>query len=51
MDDVRGDFSGPPHGTTPAAVIGNKTKTEILFFFAGYQLVQDAFSNCYQKIL
>ena len=21
MDDVRGDFLGPPHGTTPAAVI------------------------------
>ena len=20
MDDVRGDFLGPPHGTTPAAV-------------------------------
>ena len=25
MDDVRGDFLGPPHGTTPAAVIENKT--------------------------
>ena len=23
MDDVRGDFLGPPHGTTPAAVIFN----------------------------
>ena len=23
MDDVRGDFLGPPHGTTPAAVIGD----------------------------
>ena len=23
-DDVRGDFLGPPHGTTPAAVIANK---------------------------
>ena len=22
--DVRGDFLGPPHGTTPAAVIANK---------------------------
>ena len=21
MDDVQGDFLGPPHGTTPAAVI------------------------------
>ena len=21
LDDVRGDFLGPPHGTTPAAVI------------------------------
>ena len=26
MDDVRGDFLGPPHGTTPAAVIADKTK-------------------------
>ena len=25
MDDVRGDFLGPPHDTTPAAVIA-KTK-------------------------
>ena len=24
MDDVHGDFLGPPHGTTPAAVIANK---------------------------
>ena len=24
MDDVRGDFLGPLHGTTPAAVIANK---------------------------
>ena len=24
MVDVRGDFLGPPHGTTPAAVIANK---------------------------
>ena len=24
MDDVRGDFLGPPYGTTPAAVIANK---------------------------
>ena len=30
MDDVRIDFVGPPHGTTPAAVIANKNKTEIL---------------------
>ena len=26
MDDVRGDFLGPPHGTIPAAVIANKIK-------------------------
>ena len=26
MDDVWGDFLGPPHGTTPAAVIANKNK-------------------------
>ena len=24
MDDVRGDFLGPPHATIPAAVIANK---------------------------
>ena len=30
MDDVRGDFLGPPHDTTPAAVTTNKNKTEIL---------------------
>ena len=24
MKDVRGDLLGPPHGTTPAAVIANK---------------------------
>ena len=23
MDDVRGDFLGPPHGTTPEVVIAN----------------------------
>ena len=26
MDDVRGDFLGPPHGRTPAAVIAIKLK-------------------------
>ena len=26
MDDVREDFLGPPHGTTPAAVIANKNQ-------------------------
>ena len=30
MDDVRGDFLEPPHGTTLAAVIANKNDTEIL---------------------
>ena len=30
LNDVRGGFLGPPHGTTPAAVIANKNKTEIL---------------------
>ena len=24
MNYIRGDFLGPPHGTTPAAVIANK---------------------------
>ena len=26
MNNVRGDFLGPPHGTKPAAVIANKIK-------------------------
>ena len=35
MDDVRGDFLGPPNGTTPAAVIANNltiTNLVIPFF-------------------
>ena len=31
MDDVRGDFLGPPHGTTPAAVIANKNNCQTLW--------------------
>ena len=27
MDAVWGDFSGPPHGTTPAALMVNKNKS------------------------
>ena len=30
MDDERGNFLGPPHDTTPAAVIANKNKTDPL---------------------
>ena len=30
MDDIHGDFLGPLHGTTPAAVKANKNKVEIL---------------------
>ena len=30
MGDVRGDFLGPPHGTTPAAVIANKNQSEYI---------------------
>ena len=30
MANVRGDYLGPPHDTTPAAVIANKNKIEIL---------------------
>ena len=29
MDDVRGDFLGPPHGTTSASVIANTNKIEM----------------------
>ena len=28
--DVRGGFLSPPHDTTPAAVIANKNKSEVL---------------------
>ena len=31
MDDVRGDFLGPPHGTTPAAV-PQGARAENMFF-------------------
>ena len=31
MDDVRGNFLGPPHGTTPAAVIAN-TNRKVSYF-------------------
>ena len=30
MDDVRGDFLGPPHGTTPAAVTAKKYYSDSL---------------------
>ena len=30
VDDVRRDLLGSPHGTTPAAVIANKSKTDPL---------------------
>ena len=36
MGDVRGDFLGPPHGTTPAAVITNKNKTDIARVYIKY---------------
>ena len=30
LDDVQGDILGPPHGTTPAAVIANKKNCDPL---------------------
>ena len=34
MDDVRGDFLGPPHGTTPAAIdYGSRILTPIKLEF------------------
>ena len=42
MDDVWGDFLGPPHGTTPAAVIANKTYYKIAEIAA--DLAYDMFS-------
>ena len=32
MDDARGDFLGPPHGTTPAAEIANKYNIKLRSF-------------------
>ena len=29
MDDLRGDFLGPPHDTTPAEVSANKAKRRV----------------------
>ena len=29
MDDVQGDFLGPPHDTIPAAIIANKNIIEV----------------------
>ena len=34
MDDVRGDFLGPPHGTPPAAVIENKNEYPQYMFWS-----------------
>ena len=46
MDVVRGDFLGPPHDTTPVAVIANKNKIEILEF----EFIRDTmFFYCYQQ--
>ena len=39
MDDARGYFLGPPHGTTPAAVITNKT-LRTFFSFGSSENVQ-----------
>ena len=36
MDDVRGDFFGPPHGTTPAAVVVASDKNPKQFFFFNF---------------
>ena len=38
MADVRGDLFGPPHGTTPVAVIANKHKTESRLHVYSYQI-------------
>ena len=44
MDDVRGDFLGPLHGTTPAAVIANKLidfeSCTINFALIGYVVLE-----------
>ena len=52
MDNVRGYLLGPPHGTTPAAVMANKTlkldplltalKVSVLFLFGSSENVQRA---------
>ena len=47
MDDVRGDFLGPPHGTTPAAVIANKNK---LRSFKSSKHINEKFSHVNKHI-
>ena len=44
IDDVRGDFLGPLHGTTPAAVIANKeavkhSKGDSMDYIAQFQVM------------
>ena len=41
MDDVRGDFIRPPHGTTPAAVIANA-----IVFFTHWSKFKCIFGAC-----
>ena len=36
MDDVRGHFLGPPHGTSPAATVANKDIEICLFQSNGH---------------
>ena len=48
MDDVRGDFLGPPQGTTPAAVITNKIKS--LDPLASVKLFKDRWYGLYCAI-
>ena len=37
MDDVRGDFLGPPHGTTPAGKLISASNHWWIYFVAVYQ--------------
>ena len=51
MDDVLGDFLGPPHGTPSAAVIANKNETgnATVCMLVFYPIIVDnyaAFLNC-----
>ena len=54
MDDVRGDFLGPPHGTTPAAVIAKMKKNymnNLHSFLCPYKclLIRHMFFACIER--
>ena len=50
MDDVRGDILGPPHGTTPAAVIANKNENSLLRSFKSNEHISEKRDGPYRGL-